>query len=296
MGGGSWTTCAFRAYAGTRGRDTDDSGRVTTSYASAQDMYVLRGLSEGMDPRRFKVRECRDSDEHPATLPVILAIDVTGSMGQAAIEVAKSLDRIVTSIAQEARDAEFCVMGIGDGRYDRAPVQMSQFESDVRIARALDDIWFEGGGGGNNWESYTAAWYMASRRTDLDIWKRGGKGVLITFGDEPCNPWLEYDELHPFVDGEDGASEAWSRMKSGDLYKEVSEKYGVYHVHVAHGRASEERAADCVSSFRKYLPDDHVSTSSVDGLPDIVSGIVLAEARKKEASAVKVDGNGMIDW
>ena len=64
-------------------------------------------------------------------------------------------------------------MGIGDLAYDYAPIQASQFESDIRIAEQLDKIYFEGGGGGNNFESYTAAWYFGVHNCKLDCWNRG---------------------------------------------------------------------------------------------------------------------------
>ena len=54
---------------------------------------------------------------------------------------------------------------------------MSQFESDMRIAEALDKIYMEHRGGGNAYESYTAAWRMGLNRTSLDrIDKQEKKG------------------------------------------------------------------------------------------------------------------------
>lgn len=82
------------------------------------------------------------------------------------------------------------IMGIGDLAYDGCPIQVSQFESDIRIAEQLDKIYFEFGGGGNSFESYTAAWYFGSRHTKLDCLNRGKKGIIITMGDEQLNPYL----------------------------------------------------------------------------------------------------------
>lgn len=81
-------------------------------------------------------------------------------------------------------------MGIGDLSYDRFPIQASQFESDIRIAEQLEKVYFEFGGGGNFYESYTAAWYFGARHTKLDCWNRGKKGIIITIGDERLNPYL----------------------------------------------------------------------------------------------------------
>ena len=300
MGGGAWTSSAFCAYSTSVGRSVDSSGTVTTSYRSAQDMYTERSLSKSMDPLSFDVRECRDSDEHPATVPVILALDVTGSMGDSAMKVAKELNKIVGGISQKEKDAEFCVMAIGDTYCDRAPVQMSQFESDVRIAEAFDKIYFEGGGGSNAWESYTAAWYMAAYRTDLDAWKRGGKGILITLGDEPINPYLDMDDLVDFV-GRDRAPQGKKKLDTKELYDVVSKKYDVYHIFVDHHRSGDydsikERA---IKSFREVLPDQHVVCCKVDDLADVITDIVLRaphESVSEPITSTKVDENGCIDW
>lgn len=173
MGSGSWTTASFVNYATTRGYDTDSRGVVTTNYSN-QEMFKSKELDSSLNPKNV-VRECCDSKEHPNTVPVILALDVTGSMGQAAVEISKKLNNIMTKLYEQVEDIEFMVMGIGDLSYDRFPIQASQFESDIRIAEQLEKVYFEFGGGGNSYESYTAAWYFGARHTKLDCWNRGKK-------------------------------------------------------------------------------------------------------------------------
>ena len=82
MGGGSWTTKAFSDYTSrSRGVSLDE---FDTMAFSAQEFYTSRKLDAALNPKGV-MRECCDSDEHPHTVPVILALDVTGSMGGAAV-------------------------------------------------------------------------------------------------------------------------------------------------------------------------------------------------------------------
>lgn len=174
MGSGSWDTRSFVSYSTSKGYGTDSRGVVTGSYSN-QEMFKAKNIDAALDPKGV-IRECCDNEEHPNTLPVILALDVTGSMGQTAVEIAKRLNEIMTKLYGQIKDVEFMIMGIGDLAYDNYPIQASQFESDIRIAEQLDKIYFEFGGGGNCFESYTAAWYFGSRHTKLDCWNRGKKG------------------------------------------------------------------------------------------------------------------------
>lgn len=96
----------------------------------------------------------------------------------------------MTKLYENIKDVEFMIMGIGDLSCDYYPIQVSQFESDIRIAEQLDKIYFEFGGGGNMYESYTAAWYFGLHHTKLDCWNRGKRGIIITIGDERINPYL----------------------------------------------------------------------------------------------------------
>ena len=108
MGGGSWTTSAYVNHSTTsRGFTSMDDFKA----ASAQQLYRAHYLDAMLDPRG-KVRECCDSDEHPNTKPVILGLDVTGSMGSAAEAVAKQLGDIMENIYGKVEDVQFMTMAI----------------------------------------------------------------------------------------------------------------------------------------------------------------------------------------
>ena len=116
MGSGSWTTTSFVNYATSRGYETDTRGTITSNYSN-QEMFKAKNIDASLDPKGV-IRECCDSKEHPNTFPVILALDVTGSMGQAAVEISKRLNNIMTKLYEQVEDIEFMVMGIGDLSYD----------------------------------------------------------------------------------------------------------------------------------------------------------------------------------
>ena len=46
-----------------------------------QQVFGQRGIHPKMNPFGVKVRECRDSADHPRSLGVVFALDVSGSMG-----------------------------------------------------------------------------------------------------------------------------------------------------------------------------------------------------------------------
>lgn len=272
MGSGSWTTASFVNYATTRGYDTDSRGVVTTNYSN-QEMFKSKELDSSLNPKNV-VRECCDSKEHPNTFPVILALDVTGSMGQTAVEIAKRLNEIMTKLYGQIKDVEFMIMGIGDLAYDNYPIQASQFESDIRIAEQLDKIYFEFGGGGNSYESYTAAWYFGVHHTELDCWKRNKNGVIITIGDEQLNPHL------PILSWRSGLAAVTgdtlqADVETKDLYPEAAKKFDIYHINVNHRGGYDQRGI--TESFLEYLDEDHFRTiDRVDDIADEIVKIVVA--------------------
>lgn len=288
MGSGSWTRASFESYTGIKGMSVNNAGSISGDY-HAQDMFKQRRIAPELDPKN-KMRECCDSEEHPNTKPVILALDVTGSMGGAAVEVAKKLNVVMAGLYEKVTDVEFLIMGIGDLAYDDAPIQASQFESDIRIAEQLDKIYFEGGGGGNSYESYTAAWYFGVRHTKLDCWNRGKKGIIITMGDEPLNPYLPKNSLS----GATGDN-LQGDVETKDLYEEASRKFDIYHLAVNDSQTSfRYYESEIKESFGRLLDKNHLRTVSMDNIANAIVDIVTHAAG--ETVGKPESAGGMISW
>lgn len=281
MGCGSWTSDSFKSYSKSVGRSVSKSGVVDSAYSN-QEMFKARTIDPALNPKNV-IRECCDSEEHPNTLPVILAVDVTGSMGDAAVEIAKKLNVIMTKLYKDVKDVEFMIMGIGDLAYDDYPIQVSQFESDIRIAEQLDKIYFEFGGGGNSFESYTAAWYFGSRHTKLDCLNRGKKGIIITMGDEQLNPYLPLKGRSSGL-MESTGDDLQSDVETKDLYDEASQKFNIYHLDVSHGYRWDE--AEIEKSYKKYLDDTHFRKVTMDSITNEIVDIIVNEVENNITDTV----------
>lgn len=291
MGYGYWTRDSFTRYSAARGRTVDSNGRLDRSLTE-QQLFSQRALHPTLDPRNV-MRECCDSADHPQSLPVILALDVTGSMGAACAQVSRRMNEVMTRLYDGIRDVEFMVMGIGDLSYDRSPIQISQFESDIRIAEQLDRVYIEHGGGGNSYESYTAAWYMGLRHTRLDCWKRGRKGLIVTLGDEPLNPVLPRAPLSAVT-----GDALQADVETPELYRQASERFEIHHIHVSH-RQPDGYLDGVQNTFGRQLPQGHLAIADLETVSDTLIRIITdfaGTAAQTEAPAVPESEFGLIRW
>src|SRR5690349_18164246 len=182
MGSARWNPSDWDRYA------------ATTSTKSRDAIFASRTMNPAFDPKNISLRESVDSDLNPQSTPLIVALDVTGSMGTIPEALIKgSLGTFISEVysRKPVTDPHLMFMGVGDAFFDRAPLQVTQFEADLRIAEQLASIYLEGGGGGNASESYHLPWYFAGLRTKIDsMAKRHTKGYLFTVGDEEVPPPL----------------------------------------------------------------------------------------------------------
>ena len=220
------------------GRFTSTDWDSFTAHRTAgrgRDDVFSRGLRAAMDPRLLAagVRESRDSPDNPQSTPVIVGLDVTGSMGMIAEAIARQgLRTLFEAIydRQPVPDPHVMFMGIGDAACDQAPLQVSQFEADIRIAEQLVDLWLEGGGGGNRSESYTLPWLFAALHTATDASsKRGRKGYLFTIGDEEPPVVLTAGEQRRVL------GHGQRNLSTPELLRLASRQWEVFHIIVEQG-------------------------------------------------------------
>ena len=114
------------------------SKKITES-SSASQIFTSRHMEERFDPKFISMRESMDSEEHPNSTPVIIGLDTTGSMGYLSEEIAKNgLNETMLKIysTNPIEDPQLMFAAVGDVT-DNAPLQVTQFESDIRIAEQL---------------------------------------------------------------------------------------------------------------------------------------------------------------
>ncbi len=265
MGSSTWTTSCYNAVLTSRGFDTKDV--ILDCSTSTQEVFSSTHMKETMNVRD-KVRECCETEEHPNTIPIIIGLDVTGSMNNACKSCLAGINDTIVKLYENYKDVEIAVAGIGDFVYDHSPFQLSQFESDVRIADNLFDIFIENGGGFNNWESYTAAWYAGLYHTRLDCWNRGQKGIIITMGDELLNPALPKEVIQQvFGDVEQ------DDVDTQELYDKICEKYEVYHISITDKSTYSRRANKIDNSWGQVI-GDHYKKSTCEDLSKTICEIV----------------------
>jgi hypothetical protein len=147
-----------------------------------------------MNPKGVKLRESRDSAEHPQSLSIAFALDVTGSMGDIPRQLALStLPKFMKVLGDcGVKDPQVLFCAVGDATSDRAPLQVGQFESTAELMdQWLTWSYLEGGGGGLGSESYELALYFLALHTGMDcLAKRKKRGYLFLTGDERPYPIL----------------------------------------------------------------------------------------------------------
>ncbi|UOD29202.1 VWA domain-containing protein [Massilia violaceinigra] len=171
--------------------------------ASRIEVFTQRGCHALMNPNGLKIREARDSVDHPNSLGIVFALDVTGSMGDIPQSLAtRELPTFMSLLgAVGVADPQLLFMAIGDATSDRAPLQVGQFESTAELMdQWLTWSYLEGGGGGSGEESYELAFYMVAQHTDMDCWvKRRKKGYLFITGDELPYPAVSRHQIGSLV-------------------------------------------------------------------------------------------------
>lgn len=273
MGTARWDAADWSAYA------------ASTTQKSTAAVFAARAIDPNLNPFGVGMRESRDSDLNPASTAIIVGLDVTGSMGMIADALArKGLGTMVEEILarQPVSDPHILLMGIGDVLYDQAPLQATQFEADIRIARQLEKLWLEKGGGGNACESYTLPWYFAAMHTAIDCFeKRGKKGYLFTVGDEEPPLDLPAAAITRFL-GDRNVRD----FDSGELLTLVSRQYHVFHIIVEQGSHARSDLHGVRDRWTDLLGQRVIGLSDYTRLAEvIVSAMEVNEGRNRDAVA-----------
>jgi hypothetical protein len=265
MGGTSTRSFDFTSYAAT--------ASTYKAASTATAAFKARALDPYLDPSKFTVRESRNSPGNPKSTPVIIGFDVTGSMGHIPHKmVSEGLGKLMQAIIDRnpVSDPHLMFMAIGDCWCDRSPLQVSQFETDMKIVDQLDKIHVEQGGGGNFFESYNLPWHFANFHTSADCFEKDGrKGFLFTMGDElPPADLTDANLLQVYGRQQEPAA------TNKQLLEALSSKYHVFHLMIEEGSGMRFDSARTVAAWKELMGQRAIPVSDYTKLPEIIISII----------------------
>ena len=263
MGDGGYSVTSRAIRATSMGFGTKSTGEI----------FKERSMNNAMSPDGVGIRESRDSDEHPDSLAISIALDLTGSMGSIPHYLVKEgLPHIMENIMDKGiKDPQLLFIGVGDAEHDHAPLQVGQFESsDELLDHWLTTVYLEGGGGNNRGESYHLAWYFAGYHTSIDCFeKRHKKGFLFTIGDEPDLKSISKHRLKNIMG--DGQYQDFDNV---ELLDKAREMYHVYHLHLMQG--SNGRSQPVMDGWKQLMGDNLIIIERKEEVSSVIADIVTS--------------------
>lgn len=282
MGGGHWNTQQWQGFTQQR----------TAGKTQAQ-VQNRAGMLPAYDPKNIKngMRESRDSTDNPLSTAVIVAGDVTGSMGDIAFHILKEgLNTFATEVyaRRPVTDPHLLFCAVGDVQCDAAPFQVTQFEADIRIAEQLMELFIEGHGGGNGSESYHIPWLFAAQMTSIDCFeKRRQKGILFTYGDEGVPPAFTPEEQRK-VFGRDFER----KFTAEELLRMASRTYDVYHLIIEQGSHMHYSRDEVIRQWRGLLGERAILVPDYTKISEIMVSILQMSRQNMTAQQVSQTWSG----
>lgn len=147
--------------------------------------------------------------------PLVIAVDVTGSMADWPFEIFDRLPLLFNTLSQYREDLEICFVAIGDAAVDDWPLQVTTFASGFDLEQLLGALFGEGGGGDAP-ESYGLFAHWLNTHVEVPNANGNEPPFLIVFGDvtmhakTPAAQVVEYlgDERKSNVD----SIKAWQKV------------------------------------------------------------------------------------
>ena len=224
--------------------------------------------------------------------PLMVAVDVTGSMASWPAEIFDRLPLLYQTLSQYQASLEISFAAIGDAGCDRWPLQVTDFAQGFTLEGTLKALYGEGGGGDAP-ESYGVyAWWM-NRRVELTAVppESQNKPFLIVYGDAPMHEKIPGTQISKLLgenihDDYDSISE----------WKMLCQRYSVWFLRRPTGRtddATEKQWRKAVGAHFLHIHDEARAIDYALGivawhwghLPDLRANML---ARQPEAKVNEV--------
>ena len=245
----------------------------TYDYGSARRAYV--DPSAPTDPRVYNksIREPNMKLVNPygktirsgSKNPIIVGIDCTGSMAAWPAEIFDRLPLFCQSLAKYRPDVEISFSVIGDAYSDAFPLQTADFAKGPALDEILNAFYPEGGGGGQNRETYELwAYYMLNHAETPNA----ESPFMIVMGDEAFYDTVNASQISHYTG--DSAKED---LDSRSVWNLLKQRYNLFLLHKPYVADSDD--ADVLACWYEVLGQEHVvKLPSKERAVDVAMGLI----------------------
>ena len=164
--------------------------------------------------------------------PLIIAVDVTGSMADWPFQIFDRLPLLYNTLSQYRDDLEICFAAIGDADCDRWPLQVTTFAGGFDLEQLLGSLYGEGGGGDAP-ESYGLFAHWVN--THVEIPDLDETPFLIVFGDVTMHPKVPKGQIAHYLGQRVGY-----RVDAIEAWQEVSKAWNTWFLRRPTGKPGDE--------------------------------------------------------
>ncbi len=259
------------------------------SARASYDAYAGRSYDVAVSKKVAKTDLIPEKIETKSSAPLVIACDVTGSMGEWPATIFSKLPYLDLE-GQEylGEDMEISFAAVGDVFSDKYPLQVRPFGRGKDLEARLKELIVEGNGGGQTCESYDIAAYYYAHNVEMP---NAIKPIFIFIGDEGLYDFLDKNSAETLCFGTDV-----KRITVEQVIRELQNKFAVYLVRKPYGSTSESNAHESVnfkiqSQWEKLLGEDHVCIlPDASRVVDVIFGILARETGRVDYFKDEIKG------
>lgn len=197
--------------------------------------------------------------------PIIIGVDVTGSMATWPGEIFDRLPLLYQTLGKYRRGIDICFSAVGDAYSDNYPLQVNNFARGLELEKKLKALGCEGNGGGQGMESYELFGYFMLENTDLPNAK---KPFLLLYGDEGFYDVVNPRQIEHYIGKKIG-----EEIPSNQIWQRINEKFNFYMLHKPYQEGSADR--NIVRAWQDAIGPERVKIlPSCDRAVDVGLGII----------------------
>lgn len=245
-------------------------------FDSARAPYLgkIAAAASARGPRTYSAKTSPDPLADPGKLihsdsknPLVIAVDVTGSMSEWPQEIFDRLPLVYQTLSQYNNDIDISFCAIGDANCDSYPLQVTDFAKGLDLEDKLKALCPEGGGGGQIKESYELFGYYMLNKCEM---KNATSPFLLIYGDEKFYPTIDPAQVKHYV-----GDKIQSPLDSNEMWKSLTQKFNVYYLHKKYDSGSSSVDREVVEAWSDAIGRQRIiEVPSVERAVDVAIGLI----------------------